>query len=123
MDFNDRALHRIRLLTIPVGLTGVVAFWVKQGPRPAAGFLLGAVLSMLNFKALSMLASAVGGSSQPKPVAALFIALRYVLIGCALYVIVMVLGFTPTPVIAGLLASFGAVILEILYELLFLPHE
>jgi hypothetical protein len=35
----------------------------------------------------------------------------------------MVLRFTPMPVLAGLLASFGAVILEIFYELIFLSHE
>ena len=35
--------------------------------------------------------------------AALLIALRYVLIGVALYVIVMILGFTPIVVLAGLL--------------------
>jgi hypothetical protein len=123
MDFNERALRRIRLLTIAVGLTGVAVLWFRQGARPAAGFLMGAALSILNFQGLSMLARAIGGSSKPGPVAALLIALRYVLIGCALYVIVMVLGFTPVPVLAGLLASFGAVILEIFYELIFLSHE
>ncbi len=123
MDFNEQALRRIRLLTIAVGITGATAFWFAQGPRPTAGFLMGAVLSVLNFQGLSMLAHAIGGSSKPGPLAALLIALRYVLIACALYVIVRVLGFTPTPVLAGLLTSFGAVILEILYELLFLSHE
>jgi hypothetical protein len=123
LDFNERALWRIRRLTVAVGVTGAVAFWFTQGARPAAGFLMGAVLSILNFQGLSMLANAIGRSSKPGPVAALLIALRYVLIGCALYVIVMVLGFTPVPVLAGLLASFGAVLLEIFYELIFLSHE
>ncbi len=122
LDFNERALRRIRLLTIAVGVTGVAVFWFRQGARPATGFLMGSALSILNFQGLSMLANAIGGSSKPGPLAALLIALRYVLIGCALYVIVMVLGFTPTPVLAGLLASFGAVILEILFELLFLSQ-
>ncbi len=123
MDFNERAVRRIRFLTIVVGVSGAVAFWLAQGTRTAAGFLMGAALSILNFQGLSMLANAIGRSSKPGPVAAVLIALRYVLIGCALYVIVMVLRFTPTPVLAGLLASFGAVILEIFYELIFLPHE
>jgi hypothetical protein len=123
LDFSERAVRRIRLLTIVVGVGGTVGFWLARGARPAAGFLMGAALSILNFQGLSMLANTIGRSSKPGPVAAVLIALRYVLIGCALYVIVMVLRFTPMPVLAGLLASFGAVILEIFYELIFLSHE
>jgi hypothetical protein len=122
-DFTDRALRRIRLLTIAVGIAGIVAVWIKQGAKPATGFLMGATLSMLNLEGISMLVHAIGGSRRPGPVAALLIALRYLLIGVALYVIVMILGFTPIVVLAGLLASFGAVTLEILYELIFSPHE
>jgi hypothetical protein len=46
------------------------------------------------------------------------IALRYAIVGVAVYVIVRVLGITPVAVLAGLLAAFAAVILEILYELI-----
>jgi hypothetical protein len=119
LDFNDRALRRIRFLTVAVGLAGTVVVLVSQGLRPSAGFLMGATLSVANFEGLSMLAYAIGGTQKPGAVAGLLIALRYVLIGCALYVIVRVLGFAPLAVLAGLLAAFGAVIIEILYELVF----
>jgi len=119
LDFNDRALRRIRFLTVAVGLAGTVVVLVSQGLRPAAGFLMGSTLSVANFEGLSMLAHAIGGTQKPGGVAGLLIALRYVLIGCALYVIVRVLGFAPLAVLAGLLAAFGAVIIEILYELVF----
>jgi hypothetical protein len=120
MDFNERALRRIRLLTIAVGLAGTAVILGQQGKRSAAGFLMGATLSAANFEGLSALAQAIGGTGRPGPLAALLIALRYVLIGCALYVIVRVLGFAPALVLSGLLAAFGAVILEILYELIFI---
>jgi hypothetical protein len=116
---SERALRRIRFLTVAVGLGGAVVVLVRQGLRPAAGFLMGATLSMANFEGLSMLAEAIGGDRKPGPVAALLIALRYLLIGCALYVIVRVLGFAPAVVLSGLLAAFGAAILEILYEFVF----
>ncbi len=109
----------MRLLTVAVGLGGTVVLLVRQGVRPAAGFLMGATLSMANFEGLSMLADAVGGTRKPGALAGLLIGLRYLLIGCALYVIVRVLGFAPAVVLAGLLAAFGAAILEILYELVF----
>jgi hypothetical protein len=119
MDFNDRAVRRIRILTVVVGFAGTVVILVRLGARPAAGFLLGATLSVANFEGLSALVQTIGGTRKPGLVQGLLIALRYALIGCALYVIVRVLGFAPTVVLAGLLAAFGAAILEILYEFVF----
>jgi hypothetical protein len=121
-EFYERALWRIRLFTAVVGLTGTIILLMTQGIRPAAGFLAGAALSILNFRGLSMLATAIGGTSKPGPLAAVLIALRYVLIGVIIYVIVRFLGVTPAAVIWGLRAAFAAVILEILCELIFRIH-
>lgn len=90
---------------------------VWQGAKPASGFLMGALLSMLNLEGLTRLTGSIEGSSRPGPAAAALIALRYVLIGVALYVIVKILGFAPVAVLSGLLTAFGAVVLEVLYEL------
>ena len=95
---------------------------VAQGLRPAAGFLAGAALSVLNFRGLAMLVNAIGGTARPGPVAAVLITLSYLLIGLIIYVIVRFLGVTPAAVIWGLLAAFAAVILEILCELIFRIH-
>jgi hypothetical protein len=121
-DFYERALWRIRLFTVLVGLTGSMVLLVAQGVRPAGGFLAGAALSVLNFRGLAMLVNAIGGTARPGPLAAVLIALRYVLIGLIIYVIVRFLGVTPAAVIWGLLAAFAAVILEILCELIFRIH-
>ena len=122
-DFYERALRRVRLFAVAVGLSGaVVVLWV-QGSRPAVGFLLGAALSMLNFRGLLMLVNILGGSSKPGPLAAVLVGLRYLLMGCAIYVIVRFLGVTLGAVVWGLLAAFAAVILEILYEFIFRIHE
>ena len=121
-DFYERALWRIRLFTVLVGLTGSIVLLVAQGVRPAAGFLAGAALSVLNFRGLAMLVNAIGGTTRPGPLAAVLIALRYLLIGLIIYVIVRFLGVTPAAVIWGLLAAFAAVILEILCELIFRIH-
>ena len=121
-DFYDLALRRIRVLTVLIGGIGTFGFWAVHGFRPALGFLLGALLSIVNFQGLAMLANALDGSRKPGLLAGLFIGLRYVLIGIALYVIVKLLGFAPVPVLSGLLAPFGAAVLEILYELIFPVH-
>jgi hypothetical protein len=122
-DFYERALRRVRLFAVGVGLSGgAVVLWA-QGSRAAAGFLIGAGLSILNFRGLLMLVNILGGSSKPGPLAAVLVGLRYLLMGCAIYVIVRFLGVTPGAVVWGLLAAFAAVILEILYEFIFRIHE
>jgi hypothetical protein len=45
---------------------------------------------------------------------AIFLALRYVLIGVVIYAIIRGLGSSPGPLIVGLLASFAALILELI---------
>jgi hypothetical protein len=122
-DFYEQALRRVRRFAIVVGLTGTAAILLAYGLRTATGFMFGAALSILNFRGLSMLVNVVGGAAKPGALAAVLIALRYLLIGCAIYVIVRFLGVTPAAVVWGLLAAFAAVILEILYEFIFRIHE
>jgi len=120
MNFDyDRALARIKRLTVLAGVAGAAAMAIMRGMEPAAGFLAGAVISLLNFQGLCKLSGVLGGS--PGGAArgwAVLIALRYVVVGAAVYVIVRVLGITPLAVLVGLLAVFAAVLLEILYELI-----
>jgi hypothetical protein len=89
-----------------------------RGRGAAAGFLAGAGLSYVNFELLSGLAHVLGGSTPRAAGWGVLIALRYAIVGVAAYVIVRILGITPVAVLAGLLAVFAAVILEILYELI-----
>ena len=121
--FYDRALRRIRLLALCIGIAGAAGILALYGGRPALGFLLGAALSALNFQVVTMFAAGIGATTRPRTATALSIALRYAVIGCALYVILKLLGFAPLPVLAGLLAPFGATILEVFYELIFCANE
>ena len=58
----DRALTRIKYLTIAVGLVGTAAMFFARGREAAVGFLAGAGLSYVNFELLSGLAFVMGGS-------------------------------------------------------------
>ena len=116
-DFYERALRRIIWLTACVGVVGTIAVLISKGLRPAAGFLAGSALSLANFQALRSLAGLLDGSRKAM-VRGLLVALRYLLIAIAVYVIVEILGITLTVVLLGFLSAFGAVILEILYELI-----
>ena len=122
VDFYEQALRRVRFLAGAVGLSGTIVTLLAYDLRTAIGFMLGSALSILNFRGLSMLVNVIGGA-KPGAFAAVLIALRYLLIGFAIYAIVRFLGVTPAAVVWGLLAAFAAVILEILYELIFRIHE
>jgi len=115
----ERAFSRIKYLTIAVGLAGTAAMFFARGRGAAAGFLAGAGISYVNFELLCGLSHVMGASASKGRAWGVLIALRYAIVGVAVYVIVRILGITPVAVLAGLLAAFAAVILEILYELIF----
>ncbi len=88
----------------------------KYGIRDALGFLAGAGLSYLSFRSWVRLAATIGDSGKrPATGSAVFLALRYALIGVAIYAIIKGLGSTPGALIVGLLVSFAALALELLW--------
>lgn len=110
-------LIRIRRLTIIIGLAGTVAVLLLRGSRDAAGFLAGAAFSLVSLRSWIKLSAAAGAGSAPSARShGLFLALRYVILGVALYAIVNVLGISPVAIVVGLLVSFAAVILGLVYE-------
>jgi hypothetical protein len=108
--------HRVLRLTLVLGGLGAVAILAKYGVRDALGFTAGAGLSYLSFRSWNRLAESLGESGKvPATGSAAFLALRYVLVGVAIYVIVRVLGSNPAALIVGLLVSFAALALELLW--------
>jgi hypothetical protein len=108
--------HRVLRLTLVLGGLGAVAILAKYGVRDALGFAAGAGLSYLSFRSWNRLAESLGESGKvPATGSAAFLALRYVLIGVAIYVIVRVLGSNPAALIVGLLVSFAALVFELLW--------
>jgi hypothetical protein len=112
VDISER---RVLRLTIALGAVGSVAVLAKYGWRDGLGFAVGAGLSYFSFRSWGKLAQAIGASGRaPVMGSAAFLALRYVLIGVAIYAIIGGLGSTPGALIVGLLVSFVALILELL---------
>ena len=108
-------------MTLGLGILGalVALFW--RGVNDASGFVIGSSLSLLNFKWWKGLANALGGPSGERPLRAnaVFLTARYGVAAALIYVIVRFLGITLAAVLAGLFVSVAAIILEILYELIF----
>ncbi len=119
-DFYERALARMTRIAAVAGAAGSIAVGVARGPRPAAGFLLGAIISFVNFRWWVSLAGALGGSAKvPLRASATILGLRYLLVAAVVYAIVKILEITLAAVLAGLFVAVAAVLLEILYELIY----
>jgi hypothetical protein len=114
----ERALTRIRRLMLALALAGTAGALWMEGPAWGAGFLAGALGAMANFRWLEQLAAGLDPRRASRRLrwAALF-GLRYVLLGAAAYVIVIVFGLSGLAILAGLLVAAAAVLAELVYEL------
>ena len=117
----DRAIGRIGRWMLGIVAAGSVAAFVLGGWRMAGGFLLGSVVSWLNYRWLKKLVNSLGGQreGEPQPVSAVFLGMRYLLLGAGAYAILMFSTFSLAGVLAGLFVPAVAVILEILFELVY----
>jgi len=111
---------RIRKLTVILGLVGGAIAFAAAGLNAAAGFIAGSAISLASFHSWVRLAEMLDPDAPTRPgrATAVFLALRYVVIAAALYVIVKYLRFTAAAMIVGLLVSFAAVVIDLLYCLM-----
>jgi hypothetical protein len=120
--FYGRALARIQILMVFLSGAGTTAAGFHGGWRWAAGYLVGAVASYANFRWLKQIVSALSDASASRPpstrVAVIF-GLRYLLLGIGAYAILNFSTLSLAAAFFGLFVSVAAVILEILYELIY----
>jgi hypothetical protein len=120
--FYGRALARIQFLMLFLSAAGMVAAAVYGGWRWAAGYLLGALASYANFRWLKQMVSALSdaaASKSPGTRAAVIFGLRFLLLGISAYAIFNFSTLSLAAAFVGLFVSVTAVILEILYELMY----
>ena len=118
----DRAVGRIFRLTLALTATGAVFYFTTAGWRGGFGFLLGGLISYLNFHWLKRTVYALGeatGGKPPRARVAVFLGLRYFLMGLGGYAILKFSEISLTAALVGLFAPAAAVILEILIELIY----
>jgi len=119
----DRAIGRIVRLSLVLTVCGTALYYAIGGWRGASGFLLGGLISYLNFRWLKRtvdsLGQAAGGKKPPRASVAVFLGLRYLLLGLGAYAILKFSEISLTAALVGLFVSTAAVILEILIELIF----
>lgn len=124
-QFYEAVERRIEWLTLVVGGMGAFISGWKWGWRAGLGFVIGAILSWLNFRWLdqglgALLRAAANpstasGTPVPRWIYARFLG-RMALLVCALYVILKGAWFPGRAVLTGLFSLIAGVIVEVTYE-------
>ena len=117
----DRAVRRILSITLALIVLGSAVYFITAGWRGGCGFLLGGLISYLNFQWIKRTVYALGETAGGKPRAkvAVFLGLRYLLLGLGAYAILKFSEISLSAALVGLFAPAAAVILEILIELIY----
>lgn len=120
--FYARAVERIRNFMIVLAPVCAAVAWYRFGRGAALGFLLGSVISYLNFQWLKAgvvgLADRItnsGKAQSGKGIVAKFL-LRYILLGAAAYAILTSFPASLRGLFAGLFLPVGAIVCEAAYE-------
>jgi len=116
--FLEQGIGRIWKWMWTVAAGGAIVFFVWRGWTWSAGWLIGSAVSALNFRWLKQLTEALGGEAA-KPHKAVFLGMRYLLLGGGAYVILKYSAISLPAALAGLFVSVAAVIVEILFELVY----
>ncbi len=127
--FFERAVARIWKIMLVLGSGGTAAALAWGGWKSGEGFLLGAAASWLNFVCLKAIVNALGvganGPADAPPVqqtrkhTLTLAVLRYVLLGLGAYAIVIYSTISILAALVGLFVATAAVIVEILFELVY----
>jgi hypothetical protein len=125
----ERASERIGRSMVVIAALGTVLVFAARGWTWAAGFLLGSLISGLNFRWLRRLVESLGGRAAVDAHAqgapgmshrrTLFLALRYLLLAGAAYVILRYSPISLTAVITGLFVLIAAVFVEVVFEIVY----
>lgn len=118
--FYERALRRMSGVSIVLALAAAIAIGVRLTWTDAAGFAAAAFAAILNFHWWKRLTRALepSGETPARPASAVFLGMRYLMLGMVCFVIIKFFGVNYLALIAGLLVPVAAALVEMVYELL-----
>lgn len=121
----DDAEPRLYRLMLVLAAAGIPAAFLARGWPGATGFLLGAGLSVLNFRRIAGMVSAIAEAAAkplPEPVrkpSARLAVIRWLALAVAVYAIVKYFEVSLMAALLGLFVAVVAVLVEMMLELMF----
>ncbi|HEY2016724.1 MAG TPA: ATP synthase subunit I [Bryobacteraceae bacterium] len=112
----ERASERIERFMVAIAAIGTFASLIVGGWKWGAGFLVGSLISGLNFRWLRRLVDSLGGEASRSSV---FLAFRYLFLGGGAYVILRYSPISLTAVLTGLFVLTAAVFVEVIFEIVY----
>ena len=116
-EFYTRALRRVSVMILALGTAGAGALITLKGFRIGLAFLMGALLSYASFWGWQHLVLALSPGAKRK--GSWGFMFRILLLAGAAIAIIRLLGLNVAATVTGLLVSAAAVILEIIFELIY----
>jgi hypothetical protein len=117
LSFEGAAARIGRILTV-VAVLGTFGALVLGGWKTGAGFLLGALISGLNYHWLHKLVRNLGAGGRPR-YRTVILGFRYLILGAGAYVILRVSPISLRAVLAGLFVLTAAIFVEVIFELVY----
>jgi hypothetical protein len=126
LDYH-RAADRVGRIMAALGALGTALALGMRGWPWGAGFFLGALVSILNYRWLRRMVDGLGperpdGLAPERPRrrrGGVFLALRYLLLGAAAYVIVRFTSVSLPAVFAGVFVLTAAIMIEAVIEIVY----
>ena len=114
--FYEQVVRRITWFILALGLAGSIVVAAIKGVKFGFGFLIGSSISYLSFWRWQQVVNALSpGKKRP----AWFFILRIAVFIALVWVIIKLLALDLAAVVSGLLVSAAAVVVEIVYELVY----
>ena len=115
----DGPVRRIRRIIVVLGVAGAIAVTLVYGWQSGLGFLLCAAVSYSSFWRQQRVVESLGPETQARRPPLRRFLLQIAFFGAAAYVIVKYLEVNRLAAVSGLLVAAAAVLLEIIYELIY----
>jgi len=119
--FYQQVQRRIKIIIFVLGVGGAIGVAIRRDLAAGGGYLTGAAVSFLSYWRWEQIVGSLGGA--PKGRRSLWWMLRSLILVALAYVIIRFLGLSLPAAMVGLLVSAAAVVLELIYEIIFLKHD
>ena len=115
--FYDRFIRRVSWFILALALLGSVGLAITRGTRIGFAFLIGSTVSYASFWGWRHVVDAI--TPVPKKRSSVPFILRLLAIFVVAYAIIRLLGLNVAAAASGLLVSAAAVLLELIFELIY----